>query len=410
MRHPTTRTRSSVAPWRRMLAGLLVGGLAVVGAAVGIAAPAAAEEVPAFDSTLEIEVTDCAGYYGQGSLHYVIRDMYPYYQDFITVTDAADVVVHAATYIDDTQFEADVALDPGEYTIIYTVERETGGGNIDEQVFTVGACSAPDLELEVTTSCSTGTDGVATVALTGLVEGETYSYDVNGPDSSPFLYDEFVATGASEVVTVGGLPPGNYYVHVDWRPDVSTPTTTPPPPIFDWRGFAVEPCQPEITVEVTECAATGGTGSAVVNLSNLVAGVEYDVRVTDRGDAEGTPYGGAKTVTADENGTAQVSISKLRPGQDFTVWISGLWITTPWEEPPFHGGGGNFTPVESVDLIAQADFTVKPCPVATTKPALAATGVDGVVPLVAGALVLLGLGGTALLITRRRRAGSHDAS
>jgi hypothetical protein len=180
--------------------------------------------------------------------------------------------------------------------------------------------------------------------------------------------------------------------------------------MFDWRGFAIEPCQPEITVEVTECTATGGTGSAVVTLSNLVAGVEYDVRVTDRGDAQGTPYGGAKTVTADADGTAQVSVSKLPPGQDFTVWVGGLWTTIPWEEPPFLGGGGNFTPIESVDLVAQADFTVKPCPVATTKPALAATGVDGVVPLVAGALVLLGLGGAALLITRRHRAGSHDAN
>ncbi|WP_448002995.1 hypothetical protein [Agromyces bauzanensis] len=401
MRHPTAGPRSSVARWRAGLATMLVAGLALVGAAVGVAAPAAAEETPAPESTLEVEVTDCAEYGGQGSLHYVVRDIYALYRDFITVTDAADVVVHEATYLDGTEFMADVVLDPGEYTIIYTVERETGGRNIDEQAFTIGAC--PELDLSVTTSCSAGTDGTATVSLTGLVEREEYTYDVVGPDTSSFS-DTFEAGGPNEEVVIGDLPPGNYYVSVDWLPDVSDLAAAPPPPISDWVAFAVEPCQPEISVEVTECAVPGGTASALVSLSNLVAGVEYEVSVTDRGDAGGTPYDGTRHVTADLNGTATISVSKLPADSEYTVWVDGLWTTTPWVEPPFVGGGG-FTPLDEVALTAHADFDAEPCPVG-----LAATGVDGVAALVTGALVLLGLGGAALLIARRRRAGARDLS
>ncbi|WP_448808673.1 hypothetical protein [Agromyces bauzanensis] len=390
---------------RMLLAGLVALGMAITGLA--LAAPAAAEEeTPAFDSTLEIAVTDCGTYGGQGVLHYVVHDMYPSYRDFITVTDAADTIVHEATYLDDTEFEADVPLSPGEYTIIYTVERETGGANIDEQTFTIGAC--PDLDVSVTTTCSTGVDGSATFEFTGLVEGEEYRYEVVGDGTGTSLSGSFIAGGPSEAVVVGELPPGNFYVYVQWQPEEPT-LAAPPPPMFDWRGFAVEPCQPAITVEVTECVATGGTGSALVTLSNLVAGVEYDVRVTDAGDPDGAPYGGAHTVTADEHGTAQLSFSKLPPGADFTVWVAGLWSTTPWEEPPFIGGG-NFTPLEEFDLVAQADFTLKPCPVAASTSGLAATGTDGVGALVLGALVLLGLGGAALFVARRRRTGARDVS
>ena len=399
MRHPTSRTRSSAARWRVALVGILTAGLAMVGAVAGVAAPAAAKNAPL---TFDVIVGCSTGDDGAGSL-------------FIDPPDTGTYVwsVTGEGYSDGGSFdsslvEVEVTFD-GLATGLYhaTVEAEGNGGHPDphsfaEQDFTVEAC-VPDLDLEVTaTSCSTGADGAATFRFTGLIEGDQYAYFVEGVGVSTF--NLFTASGSSQEVVSDELPPGNYYVYVEWRPAV------PSDPMFDWRGFAIEPCQPEITVEVTECTATGGTGSAVVTLSNLVAGVEYDIRVTDGGDAQGTPYGGAKTVTADADGTAQVSVSKLPPGQDFTVWVGGLWTTIPWEEPPFLGGGGNFTPIESVDLVAQADFTVKLCPVATTKPALAATGVDGVVPLVAGALVLLGLGGTALLITRRRRAGSHDAS
>ncbi|WP_136709286.1 LPXTG cell wall anchor domain-containing protein [Agromyces sp. H66] len=87
--------------------------------------------------------------------------------------------------------------------------------------------------------------------------------------------------------------------------------------------------------------------------------------------------GGTHTVTADADGTARVSVSKLPANRVYTAWVDGVWTTGPWEEPPF----------------------------APTPAKLAATGVDGVAALVTGAVVLLGLGGGALLIARRRRRG-----
>lgn len=361
-------------------------------------------------SSLEIEVTACEEYGGLGDLHYVVRDPYPYYRDFVTVVDAAEQVVHEATYFDDpefvqTEFEDDVALAPGAYTIIYTVERETGGANIDRQAFTIGAC--PELDLSLTTSCSTGADGSATISFTGLVEGESYRYDVVGPAGSS---GSFVATDPDETVMVGGLPPGNSYVYVAWRPGESAAAA--PAPVFDWRGFAVEPCQPEIALEVTECTAAGGTGSALMTLSGLVAGVEYEVAVTDRGDADGTPYGGVQVVTADEGGTAQLELTGLPAGGDFTARVDGVWTTDPWEEPPFIGNGGDFTPLETVLLTATADFGLAPCPVPPGTPddpakpaALPATGVDGVGGLLAAGALLVLAGGIAILA--RRRTGPH---
>ena len=120
----------------------------------------------------------------------------------------------------------------------------------------------------------------------------------------------------------------------------------PDPPNFDWVGFAIEPCQPEIGVEVTECAASGGTGAADITLSNLVAGVEYEVWVTDRGVADGIPVGAALTVTGAADGTAALEASGLPAAHEYTVWVEGVWVAEPWEEPPFIGGGGGFTPLE----------------------------------------------------------------
>lgn len=362
-------------------------------------------------SSLEIEVTACAEYGGLGNLHYVVSDPYPFYRDFITVVDAAEQVVHEATYFDDpefvqTEFQDDVALAPGAYTIIYTAERETGGANIDRQAFTIGAC--PELDLSVTTSCSTGADGSATISFTGLVEGESYRYDVVGAAASS---DSFVATGPDETIVVGGLPPGNSYVYVEWRPGESAAAA--PVPVFDWRGFAVEPCQPEIALEVAECTAAGGTGSVVLTLSSLVAGVEYEVAVTDLGDADGAPYGGVHLVTGDESGTAQLTLTGLPAGQDFTARVDGAWTTGPWEEPPFVGSG-DFTPLETVYLTASADFSLPPCPAPAVTPVapepakpavLPATGFDGAGGLLAAGALLVLAGGIAILA--RRRTGPH---
>ena len=105
-------------------------------------------------------------------------------------------------------------------------------------------------------------------------------------------------------------------------------------------------------------------------------------------------------------GTAELTFSSLPGGRDYTVWVDGLWeAIPPWEEPPFIGNGGNFDPLETVELFADADFTLQPCPAApatsgTVTPALAATGPDGTTGLLLSALTLLALGGAALSVKR----------
>jgi len=392
--------------WRALLAGLVVAGIAAAGLAA--AAPAAAEDTPVPASTLEIAVTSCDSYGGQGILNYVVRDPNAFYRDFIWITDATNAVVHEATYLDGTEFEADVDLDPGTYTIRYSVEHETGAATIDVQTFTIGEC--PDLGVAVTPlACSTDPNGEALLTLTGLASG-IITFDVQGPNFAVGgSLDEF---GETEEIDLVGMPPGNYYAYVEWHPFAGE--GPPPAPVFDWVGFAIEPCQPAIAVDVTECTSAGGTGALHVALSSLVDGVEYLVWVTDQGVTDGTPYGEVQTVTGDPTGTAQLDVSSLPGGRAYTVWVEGVWqAIPPWEEPPFVGGG-NFTPLESVVLATSADFSLQACPAAPVKPAstttLPATGPDGVGAALLAAVALLGLGGAALLTTRRYKRRVRDLS
>jgi hypothetical protein len=210
------------------------------------------------------------------------------------------------------------------------------------------------------------------------------------------------------------MPPGNYYAYAEWHPFDGDAPAPAPVPSFDWVGFAIEPCQPDVTVAVTECSSTGGAGTAVATLSNLVAGVEYVAWVTDVGAPDGTPYGEPQAVVADATGTATVTFSSLPGDRDYTAWIDGVWeAIPPWEEPPFIGNGGNFVPLETVPLSADVDFSTQPCPAAavkpstttsstTTKPTLAATGTDGVGGALVAAVALLGLGLASLSAGRRR--------
>ena len=404
---PVKATSGGRSRWRALLAGLVVAGIGAAGLAA--AAPAAAADTPVPASTLEIAVTACGSYGGQGVLNYVIRDPNPFYRDFILITDATDAVVHEATYLDGTEFEADVDLDPGTYTIRYSVEHETGAATIDVQTFTIGEC--PDLGVTVTPlQCSTGDNGEALVTLTGLASG-IITYDVQGPN---FMVggslDEF---GETEEIDLVGMPPGNYYAYVEWHPFAGE--GPPPAPVYDWVGFAIEPCQPVVEVEATECTTAGGTGALHVSLSTLVDGVEYLVWVTDHGVTDGTPYGEVQTVTGDPTGTAQLDVSSLPGGRAYTVWVEGVWqAIPPWEEPPFVGSGGNFVPLESVVLATSADFSLQPCPAAAVKPAstttLPATGADGVGGALLAAVALLGFGAAALLTTRRYKTRVRDLS
>ncbi|WP_082590610.1 LPXTG cell wall anchor domain-containing protein [Agromyces sp. Soil535] len=396
-----SRTRSR---WRALLTTIAVALLA--GAGLAAAAPAAAKALP--DPWVEVSVGCSTGDDGAGVLQ--LFGLFEGYGYAWTVTGQGYSV--GGSFVA-SGAETEIAIEglaPG----VYSTSAEVEGLDPVLGEFTVEAC-APELGVAVTPlACSTDRNGEALLTLTGLVPGDFYVYDVQGPNfSAGGQLDE---VGETEDIELVGLPPGNYYAYAEHLrgPEGPGQAAAPAPPVYDWVGFAIEPCQPAIAVDATECTSAVGTGAVHVALSSLVDGVEYLVWVTDQGVIDGTPYGEVQTVTGDPTGTAELDLSSLPGGRAYTVWVEGVWqAIPPWEEPPFVGSG-NFTPLETVMLSVSADFALAACPAAPVKPAstttLPATGVDGVGPLVLSGLLLLGLGGATLVAARRREAGSRDVS
>jgi hypothetical protein len=384
--------------WRALTTTLAAALLA--GAGLAAASPAAAKRIS--DPFLEASVGCSTGDDGAGVLQ--LSGLFEGYDFTWAVTGEGYSV--GGTFVG-TGYDAEIAIEglaPGVYATSVAIEHfEPVLGE-----FTVEAC-APDPGVAVTPlACSTGDNGEALVTLTGLANG-IITWNVRGPN---FVVggslDEF---GETEEIDLVGMPPGNYYAYVEWHPFAGEGPA--PVPVYDWVGFAIEPCQPVVEVEATECTTAGGTGALHVSLSTLVDGVEYLVWVTDQGVTDGTPYGEVQTVTGDPTGTAQLDVSSLPGGRAYTVWVDGVWeAIPPWEEPPFLGNGGNFDPLESVVLATSADFSLQPCPAAPVKPAstttLPATGPDGVGGALLAAVALLGFGVAALLTTRRHKTRARD--
>ncbi|MGW4928435.1 hypothetical protein ACWEOH_04705 [Agromyces sp. NPDC004153] len=280
-----------------------------------------------------------------------------------------------------------------------------GPASAEEEPVAVPAVVAPDIGVTATPlSCSTDRDGITFVTFTGLIPGELYGFEVVGPDFS--VAGPFEAESDVEEREFVGMPPGNYYVYIQ-----EIPPDEESVPQFDWIAFAVEPCQPAVEIALTQCTSAGGTGTAAVSLSRLVTGVEYTVWITDAGDPGGSPYGDPQVVTGDEFAEASASFASLPGGRSYTVWVDGVRNADPYEEPPFVGGG-NFVPLETVDLTTSADFSLAACPAAPATPAapastttLPATGPDGIGGLLAGAILLLALGGALAFGSRRALRG-----
>lgn len=390
--------------WRARLATLVVALFATTGLGLAAAVPAGAEEeIPFAPPSFEFLGAECEVHGGPGVASWALHDLVPIFHYSVAVFDAAEVLVHTVTYVGETSVEDGTTLPIGDYTLIASAENEVSGHRLAEVSFTIGGC--PDLGVTVTPlSCSTERDGITFVTFTGLIPGELYRFDVAGPDFSvggPFEAES--DTAEREFV---GMPPGNYYVYVEWSP---SDEEVAPPPMFDWIAFSVDPCQPAIEVAVTQCTAVGGTGGADVTLSRLVAGVEYAVWVTDAGSPDGEAYGEPQLVTGDADAAVALQFSSLPAGREYTVWVDGVWEAEPYEEPPFIGGG-NFIPLETVELTASADFSLQACPSAPVKPAAATTklpptGPDGIGGLLAGAILLLALGGTLAFGSRRAQRG-----
>ncbi|SDT02948.1 LPXTG-motif cell wall anchor domain-containing protein [Agromyces flavus] len=369
--------------------GVVASGLAI--ASLVIAAPASAEETPA--SSLEITATtDCVTYGGSGSIEVTLTGLDPEVDYVVEVlTDGGELAL-SDEVLGSTEASLTYTLAPGGYRLGLLLD----GVELDSESATIGAC--PDLGVTAApVSCSLGRDGVTMARFTGLIPGESYSFEVVGPDflvGGPF--DADTETVDRELV---GMPPGNYYVYVQWRPSEGE---TAPVPMYDWIAFAVEPCQPSLEVAATQCTTAGGDGTLHVLLGDLLPGIEYLVDIIDADSGALVDTG---PVVADDAGEAGFDVD-LPPGATYTVLVSGTWTADPYEEPPFIGGG-NFVPLETVELVATADVTLAPCPVAPVTPqhpstpaALPATGAGDTTGLAAAGLLLLAMG-SALLLSRR---------
>ncbi|MGX5696953.1 hypothetical protein ACWKWP_12200, partial [Agromyces soli] len=231
-------------------------------------------------------------------------------------------------------------LPAGDYLV--AVSRTDGNGEVrfaEAIPATVAAC--PDLDVTATaTRCSTGSDGAATVGVTGLIVGAQYRSALSG-GGIEFSADS-VAESESSSSDLPSLPPGNYTLWVQWLPG---PDETADPTAFDWAAFAVEPCQPSIAVAVAQCTVAGGTAGGTATLSQLVAGVEYTVGAYDAAAPDGAPLAEPVTAMGDATGAATVDLGALPPGRDVVVRVDG------------DGPGG---PTELREAIFEPDVSDKP--------------------------------------------------
>ena len=196
---------------------------------------------------------------------------------------------------------------------------------------------------------------------------------------------EIVATGAwggfsGSIDRFFTLPPGDYSVTLsqsiiedEWE-------------ILDEQFVTIGACPVlDVTATPGDCS-TGDDGTATVLFTGLIEGESYDVSI-DGPDS----YLVSDTFTA-SGPTEELALDDLPPG-DFVTSIE-------WDSDD-----------EELTVSASFDFSVVACPAVPVTPAgLAVTGSEGVGAMLAGSMLLLGLGCAALLAARRREAGVRDVS
>ena len=213
-----------------------------------------------------------------------------------------------------------------------------------------------------------------TLTLTGLIVGESYTVVLRDAANQTLSTETFDAQAAERVSALQLFGAGDYSLVVSAEGG-GDPVVT---------DFTVQPCPeapvtPLVSVVLEQCSA-GGTlpASAQLDLSDLVVGDEYEIRVQgpDGSDAQ-------QTVTADA-AAMQLAVE-------------------------LHGVGAYLVTVTSSETGAEAQqgFDVKPCPEAPKGPSpkpdqLAKTGSADTQHAVLIAAIAL-LGGTALLFSRRSR-------
>ncbi|MFC5858327.1 hypothetical protein [Agromyces flavus] len=347
--------------------------------------------------TMKVEYTTCVGYDGDDPSLTVTLEGLRANLDYRVTVSNQDGVVDVWVIPAGTSGTVSNVWDPipgGSYTVVFEQSIVEGVWEVvDEESFTVEEC----LVLDVTVAaigCSLGYDGDALVSLSGLVVDEEYDWVLIGDDY--FAEGTLVAEAESMDVPFGDLAPGNYLLEIGW------PAGEEPIVLAD-ATFFVEPCPPDVTVTVTQCPAYGGTGSAVVHLTSLVEGLTYEVWVIDENDVV---QGGVQAVVGDATHMADVEFTDLPADMSYDVYVYA-----PWEPP---GGMSEWGEVDYWELNAHTSFTLDPCPPKPHEPGkpatpagLAETGAGGTGGLLAASMVLLGLGGAALIAQRHRAAGAR---
>ncbi|MBM7503465.1 SPOR domain-containing protein [Agromyces aurantiacus] len=238
----------------------------------------------------------------------------------------------------------------------------------------------PEVELEYET-CVYYTPPFLTVYLYGLMENLDYRLTVENQDGVVDV-QMISDTEGDTSFTWDPIPGGDYTVTLEqsfsggeWE-------------VVDEQMFTVEDC-PVLDVTATgKGCITGQNGEGLVSISGMIVDEDYDWTLT----GPGAPV--SDTLTAPSE-SLDVPFGNLPPG-DYEFMIT--WT-----------GDDSIT--------ASAAFTVEPCPPAPPKPpappaphvpsaptGLAETGAAGTGGLLTAAMILLGLGGAALVARRIRTA------
>lgn len=174
-----------------------------------------------------------------------------------------------------------------------------------------------------------------------------------------------------------------------------------------WAGVAAANYPP--TTTTTTKGTNGGTAAAATTInvggSGTFTSCDFAQSTTITITVNGTPYG---TTTSDSNGCATFTVSVSDPHlaiNHLAPIAVGYGVSTITAQG-VSSGGSSFTYTMSIDIPAAATSAGTSSSSSTS--GLAFTGAD-IGATAGGALVLLGLGTTLVLLTRRR-AGRHPSA
>lgn len=262
---------------------------------------------------------------------------------------------------------------------IYDADGQNWGPGAED--FVANGCSStptnnPGISLDVEGCVYYDGSGYAEIVVTATLDDFYYVL---------YLGDDVVdeGWGDEDISYWDYLEPGSYDVTVQmWTSDVegklvSTVAT----------DFVITDC-PELGIAVDQITCSADEdATAMLHLTGLIEGEEYDWSVEGPGDAEHSDG----SFIAD-GPTRDLPLSGLAPGA-YTATV--IWLPSISEAT---AADAIVLPEPEWWVEASVEFTVVACP---PLPTLAATGVDG--RLVNVALLLLVLGGGALAIAQTRR-------